>query len=604
MKFAADILAYTGDAEAPAFSQNAERILADRFLQKDKEGESLESPDKLFRRVARAVSQAELNYGLVYDAAYWEEAFYQAMRSLLFLPNSPTLMHAGRPGRQLSACFVLPIEENIDRVLHVLHEATQIQLSGGGTGFNFSTLPPQDALSTKAALYSPGPVSVIRMFSKATEHIGSVGHRRGANMAILNIDHPDIEAFIRCKKDENTLRNFTISVGIPDAFMRALVRKAPWQLLHPRSRRVIKTVKPHKLWNMLVQAAWKSGEPGLIFLDNLQRNNPLAALGPIHATNPCAEMPLLPYESCCLGSVNLARMTYYRHGVKQLDWDKLASTVRLGIRFLDNVIDVDEVAIARTGEVSRANRKIGLGVMGWADLLIQLEVPYHSLQAVRLAGQIMEFIQRISLETSVWLAQERGPFVNWKKSTYFQQQLEVRNATRNSIAPTGTLAMIADTSPSIEPLYALAYRRAYEPGGQGMYETSRAALDYMQAYHFCEPSILEQIYHSGSVQGITALPRHAKSLLKTSTEIPFRYHLKHQQAFQRFTDNAVSKTINLPAGSSLKEIDRLYRMAWQLGLKGITVYRNSSRARQVLSVRKQQARPGAPGSQDGDMRML
>ncbi len=582
MKADSDILSYSSENAPPELSQNALHMLGSRYLPKDGRGKLLETPDQMFERVAHTVSRAELNYGSNYDAAFWEEAFYHAMRSLFFLPNAPTLMHAGLPGGQLSACFVLPINEQLDAIFHTLKNATLIQQQGGGTGFNFSGVPPRQA-HTQGFTGPSGVVSLIKMFDASTEFICQAEHRRRANMAVLNMDHPDIEDFLHCKEDESALRNFTISVGIQDAFMHALSRNDHWKLLHPLSRKVVKTVKARQLWEKLIHSAWKSGEPGIIFLDTLQRNNPLADLGAIHATNPCGEMPLMSHESSNLGSVNLARMLKYQYGVAQVDWDKLEAAVRLGIRFLDDVIDVNDYTLPAIKRVTLGNRKVGLGVMGWADLLIQLEVPYHSLEALQIARNIMRFVQRISFEASVRLGRQRGPFKNWRYSTYFSQRVFVRNATRNSIAPTKSLAMIANTSPSVEPLYTLAYKREHQLHDETMYEVSPQVVSYLKKHQLYSASVSEQIYRKGSIRGIRNLPAAAKKLLKTSTEIPFRYHLKHQQAFQKFTDNAVSKTINLPRNSRIEEIDKIYRMAWKLGLKGTTVYRDACRSRQVLS---------------------
>jgi ribonucleoside-diphosphate reductase alpha chain len=563
-------------------SDNARRILESRYLQKNMLGE-MESPGEMFWRVAHAVSRAELDYGSSYDAACWEEAFYQAMLSLLFLPNSPTLMNAGLPNSQLSACYVLPVENDTDAIYRTVEEASLIQQRGGGVGYNVSGLRPRGDFYPQYGHYAAGPLAFIRAMNHATESISQKLPRGGANMGVLNIEHPDIEAFILSKKDEKKLRNFNISVGMRDAFMHALGRDAYWELLHPLTRRVVKKVKARKIWQMLVHSAWKSGEPGILYLDAMQQDNPLPGLSNLDTTNPCGEVPLLAYESCNLGSVNLARMLVRRRGSLHVDWEKLAAVVALGVRFLDNVIEVNHYTSPLIQNMTRANRKIGLGVMGWAEMLIQMEVPYKSLEAVRLAGEVMHFIQQVSLETSVVLARERGVFSNWRHSKYFRQQIPLRNATLNSIAPTGTISIIADTPPSIEPLYALAFRREHVLGEETLHEVNREVLRYLKDRHLYDLQIMEQIQQRGSVQHLSTLPSLVKNLLRTSLEIPYRYHLKHQQAFQRFTDNAVSKTINLPAVSRVEDVAQIFYLAWKLGLKGVTVYRDGSRTKQVLS---------------------
>ena len=488
----------------------------------------MESPSDLFRRVARAVAQAELEYGTVNEAARWEEEFYKAMAGLLFLPNSPTLMNAGTPSGQLSACFVLPVEDSLDSIFTALKQAALIQKSGGGTGFNFSQLRPRGDFIHSSGGQSSGPVSFMKIYDATTENIKQGGKRRGAKMGILNIDHPDIEAFIQVKMDEDALRNFNISVGMRDTFMEAVKHDAVWNLIHPVSKRVVKKVKAKKLWELIVRCAWQHGDPGLIFLDAIHKNNPLPALGEIIATNPCAEMPLLPYESCNLGSINLARMVYKKKGKFEIDWQKIQSTITLATRFLDNVIDVNYYEVPQIRAMTLGNRKIGLGVMGWAEMLIQLGIPYQSQEALHLAEMLMQFINRHSFLASIQLARERGTFPNWKKSNYAARQLEIRNATRTSIAPTGSISILANTSSSIEPLFALAYQRQNVLNDQTLLEVNQLFVAHLKSQHLYTDTLMGEIVSSGNLKQHNNLPESTKNLFKTSLEIPYPTHLRHQ----------------------------------------------------------------------------
>ncbi|MDF9797856.1 ribonucleoside-diphosphate reductase alpha chain [Catalinimonas alkaloidigena] len=564
-------------------SKNALQVLESRYLRRDEKDKLIETPDEMFRRVAKAVAQAELKYGTDSDVANWEEKFYHLMRGLLFLPNSPTLMNAGLSAGQLSACFVLAVEDSLDAIFTTLKQAALIQQSGGGTGFNFSKLRPQGDLIRSTGGTSSGPVSFMKIFDASTEHIKQGGKRRGANMGMINIDHPDVEAFIQAKTDEKVLRNFNLSVGMRDAFMKAVEEDDNWALIHPVSGKVVKRVKAKRIWQLIVQCAWQRGDPGLVFLDSIQRSNPLSALGEINATNPCGEMPLLPFESCNLGSINLSRMLFREKDRVSIDWEGIARAVEIAVRFLDNVIDINHYFIPQVKEATLGSRKVGLGVMGWAEFLIQLGIPYQSVQALDLGARLMEFINQQSLKASVKLAKTRGPFKHWSKSTYFHQKVMVRNATRTSIAPTGSISIIAHTSSSIEPLFALVFQRENVLNGQRLLEINPLIIEQLQQHYGGNMPLLNKIRLSGNLSEIEEIPEATKKLFRTSLEIPFLYHLKHQRVFQKHTDNAVSKTINLPHEAKVEDVALAYKTAWQMGLKGITIYRYGSRKNQVLT---------------------
>lgn len=562
-------------------SENSLRVLQHRYLRKDAAGNLIETPEQLFKRVARFVASAELKWGNEPDVVFWEEKFYNIMRELLFLPNSPTLMNAGTSISQLSACFVLPVEDSMNNIFTTLKNAALIQQSGGGTGFNFSHLRPHDDFVLSSGGTASGPLAFMKIFDVATEQIKQAGKRRGANMAILNIDHPDIEEFIFAKRAHHELNNFNISVGISDGFMHALEAAEDWPLIHPNNNIVVKRVKAKKLWDNMVESAWLSGDPGLVFLDAVNRGNPTPALGKMESTNPCGEVPLLAYEPCNLGSVNLSKMVQLKNGINTVDWHRLEEVVKAGIHFLDNVVEVNNYIIPEVKAMAMGNRKIGLGVMGWAELLILLEMPYDSLKAVELADQLMQFIQSVSTETSKELAEKRGVFLNWEKSIYFPD-VRLRNATRNSIAPTGTISIIADTSPSIEPLFALAFQRQHVLNGATLSSVNALFINFLQTHQLYSKEIIEQVTRHGDAAGVNELPAAVKRIFKTALEISPYWHLMHQLAFQKYTDNAVSKTINLPEETTKEAVSEIYKMAWLKKAKGITVFRNNSKDKQVI----------------------
>ncbi|HSQ43605.1 MAG TPA: adenosylcobalamin-dependent ribonucleoside-diphosphate reductase [Ginsengibacter sp.] len=563
------------------FSKNALKVLESRYLRRNLKGELAETPDELFMRVAKAVAEAELAWGTHGDAEKWQAIFYESMKNLLFLPNSPTLMNAGTSLNQLSACFVLPIEDNLDSIFTTLKNAAMIQQSGGGTGFNFSQLRPKNDLISVTGGEASGPVSFMKVFNCATEHVKHGGKRRGANMGILKVDHPDIEEFVVSKTDEKALNNFNISVGITDKFMQAVEKDETWELIHPNSKSIIKTIKAKDLWKLIIENAWSSGDPGLVFLDTINAGNPLLSLGEIECTNPCGEVPLLHYESCNLGSINLSKFVEQEGGKNIINFTKLASTIEMAIRFLDNVIEVNHYLLPQTKSIVTANRKIGLGLMGWAELLIMLEIPYDTIEAVTLAAQVMKFFKEKSLEASVQLEKERGVFKNWEKSIFYPN-VKLRHATRLSIAPTGTISIIADTSSSIEPLFAVAYRRSHVLDGNTLSQINPLFIDYLKKNKLYSEGLMDEVKETGYLQHIKQIPTATKNLFKTALEISPDWHLKHQAVFQRYIDNAVSKTINLAETASVSDISEIYLNAWKQKTKGITIFRYNSKNKQVL----------------------
>lgn len=562
-------------------ADNALKVLHRRYLRRDEKGNVTETPDELFRRVAKAIAAAELSWGNSNDAKEWEEKFYSIMSELLFLPNSPTLMNAGTVAHQLSACFVLPVEDNMNAIFTALKQTALIQQSGGGTGFNFSHLRPKDDPVSVTGGTASGPVSFMKIFDAATEHIKQGGKRRGANMGILNVDHPDIEEFISAKREQGVLNNFNISVGISDAFMQAVSVNAEWDLLHPNSKKTIKRIHAVKLWDDIAESAWLTGDPGLIFTDTINASNPTPALGKIESTNPCGEVPLLPYEPCNLGSINLSKFTKRNNNTHEMDWKMLEEIIPAAIRFLDNVIEVNDYIIPEIKEMACGNRKIGLGVMGWAELLILLGIPYDSDEAVQLAEKVMQFIRDKGLDASKELAKERGPFPNWEKSIYYPHS-RIRNATRTSIAPTGTISIIADTSSSIEPLFAIAFRRYHVLNEEELVSVNRLFTDHLKTHHLYSEEMMNRVIKEGVAKNIRELPLAVKNIFKTALDISPSWHLRHQLAFQHFTDNAVSKTINLPETATRENIADIYRSAWENKAKGITIFRYNSKGKQVM----------------------
>lgn len=559
-------------------SHNALRVLESRYLLKNSGGEIIETPEQLFRRVAKHIAVAEHLLGSSENEKQWEDTFFNLLSELKFLPNSPTLMNAGLPLNQLSACFVLPVEDSIADIFTTLKNTALIQQSGGGTGFNFSALRHKGDFINSSHGYSSGPIAFMKIFDAATDNIKQGGKRRGANMGILNIDHPDIEEFIELKNTEGTLSNFNISVGISNAFMKAVDENKEWELKHPITRKTVRTIAAKELWNKIVSNAWQCGDPGLVFLDTVNESNPTPNLGDITCTNPCGEVPLLPYEACNLGSIDVSK--FYLAGENKIDYTELEKVIQIAIRFLDNVIEVNNYVIPEIKAIVKGNRKIGLGIMGWADLLIKLGIPYASEDALKTGEELMHFINEKSKAASHELALERGVFKNWDKSIY-ASELKLRNATRTSIAPTGTISIIANTSSSIEPLFALALHRENVLNNETLSEVNDAFVNYLKQHNLYNNELIQEVTKTGSIQN-TALPDSVKKLFKTSLEIEPYWHIMHQVVFQKHTDNAVSKTINLPGNANIKDVEDAYMHAWKHKAKGITIYRYGSKSQQVL----------------------
>ncbi|MCU0532207.1 MAG: adenosylcobalamin-dependent ribonucleoside-diphosphate reductase [Syntrophales bacterium] len=562
------------------FPINAMEVLKKRYLIKDDERSIVETPGELFRRVARHVAGAEKRFRSAVSATEAEETYYDMMRELAFLPNSPTLMNAGTALGQLSACFVLPVDDSIDGIFGALRHMAKIHQSGGGTGFSFSHLRPKGDLVKTTKGEASGPVSFMSIFDAATGVIVQGGRRRGANMGILSCDHPDIMEFIEAKIDRGRFANFNLSVAVTDRFMDAVRRNGSFDLVNPRTGKKDRTVRARTIFDLIVYGAWRTGDPGLIFADTVNRRNPTPALGRIEATNPCGELPLLSYESCNLGSVNLARMV--KDG--RPDWERMADTIRWGVRFLDDVIEVNNFPLPEIREITRANRKIGLGVMGFADMLIRLGIPYNSREAEQFARKLMAFIRRESMRTSAQLAAERGVFPNYGKSIFGRRNLPVRNATVNTVAPTGTISIIAGCSSGIEPLFAISFVRNVLSGTR-LFEINPIFEKVARARGIYKREILAEIARWGTLRGIRGIPRDIKRVFVTAFDVEPEQHLRIQAAFQEHCDNSVSKTINLPAESTIDDVRNIYLAAHRLKCKGITIYRYGSRAEQVLSFR-------------------
>jgi ribonucleoside-diphosphate reductase alpha chain len=564
-------------------TENALKVLEKRYLKKDKTGKPIEQPEQLFRRVARAIAAAELIYDPKTDVTRWENEFYSAMVNLNFLPNSPTLMNAGRELGQLSACFVLPIDDSMESIFDAVKYTALIHKSGGGTGFSFSRLRPESDRVGSTGGVASGPVSFMRAFDTATDVIKQGGMRRGANMAILSVDHPDIMKFINAKNDPNVLTNFNISVAVTAEFMEAVKAGSNYNLINPHNKEVSGQLNAKEVFDKMVEMAWKTGDPGIVFIDRINNENPTPNLGKIESTNPCGEQPLLPYESCNLGSLNLSRMLVKTGSKYQIDYAKLGRTVKTAVRFLDNVIDVNKFPLPQIEEMTKKTRKVGLGVMGYADMLLQLGVPYDSERALEIVEDVMGFIQAESTKASAELAVERGVFPAFKGSKYdVEGGIRVRNATRTTIAPTGTLSIIAGCSGGIEPLFALVYTRNILDGAQ-MIEANPYFEETAKKGGFYSEELMKQLAGGSHLSDIAGVPNEVKKVFVTAHEISPEWHVEMQSAFQKYTDNAVSKTVNFSHEAGKGDVANVYMLAYEKNLKGITIYRDRSREGQPMS---------------------
>ncbi|MGD0029188.1 MAG: adenosylcobalamin-dependent ribonucleoside-diphosphate reductase [Candidatus Bathyarchaeia archaeon] len=559
-------------------SRNALEVLRARYLLKDEKGNTAETPEEMFRRVASSAVQAEFLYDQKTDIAGLEADFYKMMASLEFLPNSPTMMNAGTMLGQLSACFVLPVSDSMQRIFRAVEHMSLIQQSGGGTGFSFSSLRPRNDIVKTTMGAASGPISFMRVFDIATEVVKQGGKRRGANMGILSVYHPDIKDFITAKMDGVSFANFNLSVAVTEEFMKKVAADQEYDLINPRTREPVERLKARMVFNMIARCAWKTGDPGIVFIDEINKHNPTPNIGRIESTNPCGEQPLLPYESCNLGSINVAR---FAKG-KNIDWQRLRDIVRLAVRFLDDVIDVNKYPLPEIEKMTRANRKIGLGIMGFADLLISLWIPYNSNEALAIAEKLMGFIDNEARCMSIELAEKRGSFRNFKGSVWERRGfVQMRNAAITTIAPTGSLSIIAGCSSGIEPLFAVVFVRNILDGTR-LLEIHPLFEQVAKEYGIYDDVSVRRIAQTGSLQHLESIPREIRDVFVTAHDISPKWHVEMQAAFQRHCDNAVSKTVNLHEKATVEDVEKIFWEAFNLGCKGITVYRYGSKGQQVL----------------------
>ena len=569
-------------------SINAAKVLEKRYLKRDADGKVVETPSQMFRRVADNVAHADSLYGAnKEETKKIAEEFYEMMANLEFLPNSPTLMNAGTPMQQLSACFVLPIEDSIPGIFETLKNTAMIQQTGGGTGFSFSRIRPRGSLIKSTGGIASGPMSFLKVFNSVTEAMKSGGRRRGANMGILRVDHPDIVEFIISKEKDESLASFNMSVAITDRFMKAVEEDKEYEIVDPQTKKVVNRLDARRVWDLIVTMAWKSGDPGIIFIDRINKteSNPTPKLGLIESTNPCGESPLLPYESCNLGSINLSKMIEEKDSKRDINWEKLKDRVWKAVHFLDNVIDANKYPLPQIEEITKnGNRKIGLGIMGFADMLIQLWIPYSSEEAVKLGDKIMKFIDEESKLASADITKKRGSFPNFKKSIWPDKgYAKLRNATTTTVAPTGTISIIAGCSSGIEPLFAVSYIRTILDQTE-LLEVNPIFEKIAKERGFYSEGLMRLVARQGSIQHLKEIPDDVKKIFVTAHDIGAEDHVKMQAAFQKHVDLGVSKTVNFPNEATVEDVEKVYVMAYKMGCKGITTYRDRSKSEQVLNI--------------------
>jgi len=567
-----------------SISKNAMTVLERRYLKKDETGKPTETVDDLFRRVAGTIAESDRLYDKGADAKETADTFFDMMANLEFLPNSPTLMNAGRPLGQLSACFVLPVEDAMDDIFEAIKQAALIHKSGGGTGFSFSRIRQKGSSVNSTGGVASGPISFMKVFNMATEAVKQGGTRRGANMGILRVDHPDIMEFIDCKTVNKEINNFNISVGLTEEFMAAVEDGTDYDLIDPHTKQPVSKLNAKAVFEHIVDAAWHNGEPGIIFLDRLNRDNIVPGQGEIESTNPCGEQPLLPYESCNLGSINLVKMLKENDGKQEFDWNKITDTVKKAVHFLDNVIDANKYPLDNIDKTTKLTRKIGLGVMGWADSLLMMGIPYNSAEAIALGEKLMEFITRQGREESAALAKTRGAFPLFGESTLAEGEPR-RNATITTIAPTGTLSIIAECSSGVEPIFGYVFIRNIMDGTE-MVEVNPILKEELEKRGLYTDELMKRIAAEGTVAHIDELPEDLRRVFVSAHDISPEDHIRMQAAFQKYTDNAVSKTVNFPKAATREDVAEVYNLAFHLGCKGVTIYRDGSRDEQVLNIGK------------------